>query len=468
MPSFDSQPSHRLRNLAVVIILVILIAFGYAWFRGTAPSITASNLPAAIGQHRLVTFDLQSPSGIASVEAHYVQNGKTIPIARRNFAARRWFSTGDSPIVVHFSVQAGRADTPGLEDGKAELVVTARTATLRGAESSFDRILTISTIPPSAYAMSTQVYLNQGGSAVVVYHTSKSTASSGVEMAGTFFPGYPLPNAAPSSSGTTMFAFFAFPYDAPSDSQPHLVARDAAGNQVTASLPVTTFPKQFRHRTLVISDDFIQRVVMPIIANMGLKNEGDPVQNFLEVNRTLRQTETQQLVDVSKQTAPKMLWQGPFLQLGHAAVEAVFADFRTYTYHGQVIDHETHLGYDLAAVRHTPVKAANAGRVVWTKYFGIYGNCVLIDHGNGLMSLYAHLNDFTVKPGEMVAKGQLIAHSDSTGLAGGDHLHFSMLLDGVQVNPLEWWDPHWVKGRIEAKLQEFTAAATPAAAPPAK
>ncbi|MGH9475486.1 MAG: M23 family metallopeptidase [Terriglobales bacterium] len=466
MSTFDAAPSHGLRNLAAVVIVLAILACGYAFIRGSAPAISAPGLPVAVGQHKLLTVDLQSSAGVASVEAHYLQGGRQIRIARHTFAPRRWFTTGDSPVVVHFSFQAGRGDTPGLNDGPAQLVVTARSANLRGSQATLARTITVDTVPPRAYALSTQIYLNQGGSAVVVYDASKNTTRSGVEMAGTFFPGYRLPNAAPGGTGTTMFCFFAYPWNAPAAAKPHLIAQDAAGNETTAALPVTTFPKQFRHRTLDITDDFIQRVVMPIIANMpGLKDEGDPLRNFLEVNRDLRRTETQQLVDVAAQSEHKFLWQGPFVQLKNSAVEADFADIRTYTYHGRVVDHETHLGYDLAAVRHTPVKAANSGRVVWTKYFGIYGNCVLIDHGYGLMSLYAHLNDFQVKPGAMVAQGQLIAHSDSTGLAGGDHLHFSMLLDGVQVNPLEWWDPHWVQGRIEAKLRAYTAGGAPSSAP---
>jgi murein DD-endopeptidase MepM/ murein hydrolase activator NlpD len=195
---------------------------------------------------------------------------------------------------------------------------------------------------------------------------------------------------------------------------------------------------------------------MPIIANTpSISDQHDPEKNFLLVNRDLRRTDTQELIDAAKQSVPQFLWQGAFTQLGNSAVEAGFADHRSYEYQGRNIDQEDHLGYDLAAVKHTPVKAANAGRVIWAKYFGIYGNCILIDHGYGLMSLYAHLNDFEVKAGDNVTQGQLIAHSDSTGLAGGDHLHFSMLINGVQVNPVEWWDPHWIKDRVQSKLAEF-------------
>jgi murein DD-endopeptidase MepM/ murein hydrolase activator NlpD len=134
-------------------------------------------------------------------------------------------------------------------------------------------------------------------------------------------------------------------------------------------------------------------------------------------------------------------------------VEAAFADFRTYLYNGQAVDHQTHLGFDLAVLQHTPVLAANDGRVVHTGFFGIYGNVVILDHGCGLQSLYAHLSGFDVKEGDEVKRGQVIAHSGQTGLAAGDHLHFTMLLDGIAVNPVEWWDAHWIHDRIEAKLK---------------
>jgi len=454
VPSYDAAPSHRLRNIAVVVVVLIVAAAAYALLRGGSPSLTVENAPTAIGQSKMLTVEVRAPAGVAAVEAHYTQNGKTIPVAQRNFSLRHWFSSGSAPAIVRFSFQVGKNDVPELSDGAAQLVVTARAANLRGSSVSWSRDLKVSTVPPRVYALNSQIYINQGGSAMAVYHVSDGAAESGVEMGGVFFPGYPLPNAAPGGAGKTMFALFAYPYNAASDAQPVLTARDAAGNQATASLPVKTFPRTFRSRTLEISDDFIERVVMPIIANMPeLKDQHDPLKNFLMVNHDLRRTETQQLVDISKQSVDQFLWHGAFTALSNATVEAAFADHRSYRYHGQIVDQEDHLGYDLAVVRHTPVKAANAGRVVWAKYFGIYGNCILIDHGYGLMSLYAHLNDFEVKAGDTVAQGQLIAHSDSTGLAGGDHLHFSMLLDGVQVNPLEWWDPHWIHDRIEAPMQ---------------
>ena len=105
-----------------------------------------------------------------------------------------------------------------------------------------------------------------------------------------------------------------------------------------------------------------------------------------------------------------------------------------------------HLGFDLAVTAHVPVLAANAGTVVTPSWLGIYGNCVIIDHGLGVQSLYGHLSSFDVKVGDKVAKGQQLGRSGMTGLAGGDHLHFTMLVGGQPVNPVEWWDPHWIAG----------------------
>jgi murein DD-endopeptidase MepM/ murein hydrolase activator NlpD len=163
----------------------------------------------------------------------------------------------------------------------------------------------------------------------------------------------------------------------------------------------------------------------------------------------------QQLLAISQKTRPHFTWTQAFVPLGNAQVEAAFADRRTYVYKGQVIDHQDHLGFDLAVVQHTPVVAANDGIVSYAAYLGIFGNTIVIDHGCGLQSLYGHLSSFGVKVGDQVKRGQVIAHSGQTGLAGGDHLHFTMLLDGIPVNPVEWWDPHWIHDRIQAKLQAY-------------
>ena len=152
-----------------------------------------------------------------------------------------------------------------------------------------------------------------------------------------------------------------------------------------------------------------------------------------------------------------MLWQAAFQQLGNSQVEAGFADHRTYVYKGREIDQQVHLGFDLAVTANVPVASAQDGVVMLAEYLGIYGNCVIVDHGLGVQSLYAHLSAINVKPGAAVTRGQVLGKSGMTGLAGGDHLHFTMLVGGHPVNPVEWWDPKWMQDRVLRKLVEAGA-----------
>jgi murein DD-endopeptidase MepM/ murein hydrolase activator NlpD len=165
----------------------------------------------------------------------------------------------------------------------------------------------------------------------------------------------------------------------------------------------------------------------------------------------MRKQNSKQLYDLRLNTAHKMLWQGAFVR-PPAKTESYFADRRSYMYNGKKVDEEVHLGFDLASTVHMPIRAANSGKVIWAQRLGIYGNCIVVDHGYGLQTIYGHLSRIDVKPGDMVAKDQQMGLSGQTGMAGGDHLHFSMQVDGVQVNPREWWDEHWIHDRILSKI----------------
>jgi murein DD-endopeptidase MepM/ murein hydrolase activator NlpD len=136
-----------------------------------------------------------------------------------------------------------------------------------------------------------------------------------------------------------------------------------------------------------------------------------------------------------------------------SASQAGFADHRVYEYNGKIIDRQVHLGIDLASVRHAAIPAANSGIVAFSGNLGIYGKTVLIDHGFGLFSMYSHLNASDVRKGQTVKKGDTIGRTGSTGLAGGDHLHFSILIHNTFVNPIEWWDASWIENNVTDKIK---------------
>jgi murein DD-endopeptidase MepM/ murein hydrolase activator NlpD len=167
----------------------------------------------------------------------------------------------------------------------------------------------------------------------------------------------------------------------------------------------------------------------------------------------MRKSNEEKLLEVGRNTASSMLWKGEFLRLPNSANRAGFADHRSYIYGGRVVDEQTHLGLDLASLAMAPIPAANSGRVVFAGNLGIYGQLVIVDHGLGLMSLYSHMSEIAVNVGTEVKKGDILGRTGTTGMAGGDHLHFGMLVSGVQVQPIEWLDSHWIKDNVIDRLE---------------
>jgi murein DD-endopeptidase MepM/ murein hydrolase activator NlpD len=178
---------------------------------------------------------------------------------------------------------------------------------------------------------------------------------------------------------------------------------------------------------------------------------------YLEINREMRKQNDAKLAELTKTSSPDRIWTGAFVQMPNAHAGAKFAERRSYVYDGQVVDQQTHMGYDFASTSHADIPAANDGVVVFAGPLGIYGNTVIVDHGLGLFSLYGHLSEIAAQKGQAVAKSESLGKSGTTGLAGGDHLHFAMLLDGSFVDPLEWFDPKWIAEHIEGKLEAATA-----------
>jgi len=307
--------------------------------------------------------------------------------------------------------------------------------------------------------------VNHGGSEMVVYRTSPPGVASGVRVGDVEYAGFPAPGAGgpvQAADPSVKVAFFALLHDQDLNIRMQVFARDEeAGNESVASFVDNVFQKPFRKSRIELDDRFINRVVPEILEHSPeLKltapaaGSADVLPAFLKINGELRRINADQIAALAAKTSAARMWEGPFVQLGNSQVEASFADHRTYLYGGKEVDQQVHLGFDLAVTAHVPVVAANSGVVLHASWLGIYGNCVVLDHGMGVQSLYGHLQSFDVKVGDKVTRGQTIGRSDSTGLAGGDHLHFTMLVGGRMVNPVEWWDAHWIADRVERKLRE--------------
>jgi murein DD-endopeptidase MepM/ murein hydrolase activator NlpD len=460
------------------LIVVLLIALGCAYViagRGAPPRIAIDKPDRFVGQAATLDVTADTPNGrFTALTVALEQNGTRIPLVDLHASDRGEIPPGAPAQVdvrqpdrnhLRVSRPIGKQSIPQLVSGPARIIVTATRPSflkLRQLTSTATKDFQVRLEPPRVAVLSTHHYVNHGGSEMVVYKASPPDVASGVRVGDVEYPGFAASGAGVAASDPSVkVAFFALLYDQPLNAPIVAFARDEAGNQAKATFVDNVFEKPFKKSRIEIDDKFMNKTVPDIVEHSPELKMAPPAQDspdmlaaFLRVNGELRKINADQIAAMAAKTSPSKLWDGPFVQLGNSQVEASFADRRTYIYKGKEVDQQTHLGFDLAVTAHVPVAAANAGTVLNASWLGIYGNCVIVDHGMGVQSLYAHLMSFDVKVGDKVTRGQIVGRSDSTGLAGGDHLHFTMLVGGRMVNPVEWWDPHWIADRVERKLKE--------------
>jgi len=443
------------RNIAPLVFSIFFAIFLVACSRieGVAPSVSYDHEFKALGSSpSLMLTVADSGTGLSHVVIRLKQKDQEVVLSDETF------TRAAAPKTKTYDVGKLMVAKYKIQDGTASLMVTASDHAMRnflkGNLSETKNDFQFSVTPPQLEVLSGQHYINQGGSECVVYRVSANAVVSGVQLGKRFFPGYPAP-VQPGGDKKLYFALFALQYDEPADTDMKVIARDAAGNEVTAGFWHKVFPKKFRTRDIPLEDAFIQKVVPEITSHTpDIKNDGDPVQTFVKINSELRRRNHETIAKFAAQSGGAFLWKGPFLQLSNSKVEAFFADRRTYIYQGKAVDQQDHVGFDLSVVQHNPIEAGNDGKVVYADYFGIYGNAVIIDHGTGLITIYGHMSSIDVKAGQVVKKKDVLGKSGDTGLAGGDHLHFGMFLQGVPVNPTEWWDEKWIKDHVLDRLKE--------------
>jgi murein DD-endopeptidase MepM/ murein hydrolase activator NlpD len=438
--------------IAVACIVLALFAQGL-FFTGKAPSVAIRTDAAAIGRQTPFQVEIsESRRGLTSVKAELIQDDHSVVLIDRNYTAgSQLLPWGKKTTSDTLSGTAGLQEMPQLHEGSAILRVTAGRAPtwLRHPDPAVSEItLPVRLKPPSLEVTSTHIYVSQGGCELVTYRVGETARRDGVQSGSWWFPGYPLPGG----DERERFALFAAPYDM-STPDIRLVAVDDAGNVAEKEFVDRFQATSFKTDAMNISDAFIGRVVPDILAHSPeIQDLGDPLSNYLAVNRELRVKNSEKIQGLAEKSTAGFLWNKPFQMLPNGKVMATFGEKRTYRYNNETVDTQIHLGYDLASVQKAEIPAPNSGIVLFAGFLGIYGNAVILDHGYGLMSILGHMSSINVKEGEEIARGAVVGRTGATGLAGGDHLHYGILLEGLPVNPVEWSDGHWIRDRIARKL----------------
>jgi hypothetical protein len=435
---------------SLLLVLGVLIWFLFSIFEGEKPQVTVEPLPEFLSGSKkfsLTARDLKRGLKVIKVSAN--QEGREISVLEKKFPFAGFFNReGIHKFNTEFSIDPAKLN---LAQGRVDLQVRVWDYSRRrggdGNLSLAEHKMMVDTIPPAIRAISRMHYVSVGGTGLVVYQTSSDSVESGLFVNDFFFPGF---EAQDSEEGYHV-CYFAVPHNMKANPEVHLWAKDRAGNHSTAGFYCKIRRKRFRSERLNITESFLKRI-LPYFSFYSLNAADTNIKKFLKINRDLRQDNASVFYNLKTKTNPARLWDGTWLRLNNAATMARFADRRLYYYKEKKIDEQVHMGVDLASLANSKVQAANNGRVIFADRLGIYGLTVVLDHGQGLASVNSHLSKINVEVNQEVTKGEVIGLTGQTGLAGGDHLHFGVMVSGVFVNPIEWWDSHWIQDNVTRKL----------------
>lgn len=435
-------------------LFVILPLIGVLGVRleGEKPQITLEPIFQSIGVSQEFSVTVSDvKSGVRRVWIALLQDGREVVILERDFPREGLLRRGKVK-KGSFKIKI-EPKKIGLTDGRAVFRMVAQDYSWRewwhGNRIYLEKQVMIDTKPPAIDILSRAHNIIQGGSGLVIYRISEPCPESGVYVGEKLFPGH----SGYFKDSNILMAFFAFNYDQDLNTPIFVKATDQAGNSARAGFPHYISKRVFKKDIINVSDKFLTWKMPEFDINISSDSPTPLLDKFLKVNRELRRATTEKIAPIGKKTENVLYWEGAFLRLPRSSTKASFAEQREYKYKGRTIDHQVHLGMDLASVAHSPVPAANRGKIVFADLLTIYGRTIIIDHGLGLFSMYSHLSSINVQNGQIVSKGEIIGQTGSTGLAGGDHLHFAIFIHDTFVNPIEWWDATWIKNNITTKIK---------------
>lgn len=307
---------------------------------------------------------------------------------------------------------------------------------------------------PDVNILSNSYSITKGGSALVVFQVKDAALKSFVvEAAGQIF------KAQPYKREGYYATLLAWPFNV-EHFVANIKAEDMAGNKRITNVPLYLLNKNYKTSWIEANDKFIDGKISDLIdTEPKYSTIEDRLEKLKAINETMRLENEEVIHNLAKNVSNDMIdsWKiQKFYPLKNAAKVASFGDERHYYYadKSHEVSQSYHVGLDMASTRMAKIVSSNAGTVVHDQYNGIYGNMPMIDHGLGLYTLYGHCSNILVQKGDVIPAGMVIAQTGKSGLALGDHLHFGVLVQGVEVRPEEWMDKKWIHDKIDKVFKE--------------
>ncbi|MDM5271297.1 M23 family metallopeptidase [Sulfurovum sp. zt1-1] len=434
--------------IIIVIFLGIVLGGGYIYtspeFERVAPQITSQN---NFYWNKKAPFQIKLTDNVGLKSFTLVlSDGKTSVIVGQGE-----FEKGITERLLSIKYPKSKLLDPKAKHLKLKITVVDQSLwnTFQGNQSEKIIDIQVDTKMPTINILANSYSITQGGSALVVFYAADENLDKlYVEAAGNHF------KVEPYKQDGYYATLVAWPFNQ-DEFEADVVAIDQAGNQRKTRIPFYLKTFSYKVSWIQAKDSFIDGKITDLASvDSDYEEVSERLDKLKAVNETMRLKNEEKIHKLSKVVSDEMLdkWKiEKFYPLKNGAKVASYGDERHYYYKDQhnEVSHSYHVGYDLASTKMAIIRSSNPGRVVFAGFNGIYGNMPMIDHGFGLYTLYGHCSQLLVEEGDYVKKDQAIAKTGVSGLALGDHLHFGILVQGIEVRPVEWFDAAWIKKNID-------------------
>ncbi len=459
----------------LIVALVPVAIFGWKnlylskdFFELSEPQIIISEAPRGVGLTPVsVRFKLKDDgAGLDEVVVRAVQRGKETVLKQESLKGQK---------EVQFNV-----DIPGdrsiFDEGKASLEVSVFDRSFRSNKALATIPLQVDYRRPKLEVVTSQHNASLGGSQLIFYKAyDEALDLSGVKVGNQLFLGYPARGIDPSFEDKSLYvALYAVDLKHnPENVSVRAFAVDQVGNTMSVPFYNRINARTFRQTEKRISEEFLREQVDKLaeqnqqkiaqflgdasleqLYRSGKSGQARQVEKFKLVNETLRGINQEEIVTLLKGPRFERYFEGVLIpQAG--SVTGTFGDQVIFNYEGFDLGRYRREGYEFTmSGERSDVVAAASGIVVFSDNLGVYGRTLAIDHGLGLISIYAYLENVVVRQGERVTQGQKVAVAGGSGFSSGNKVYFELRVHGVPVDAREWWDKRWYYGHITAKIND--------------
>jgi murein DD-endopeptidase MepM/ murein hydrolase activator NlpD len=392
-------------------------------------------------------------AGLDEVIVRLVQNNQPQELQRTSFD-----EPGVSDIRIDLTIDPKKLE---LREGKVELQVLAFDKSLWSNRMKVPKSLVVNFSKPRIDVVTPQQNGVLGGSELVFYKVlGKRPSVTGVSSNSSLYPGVPARLWDPSfdSHKDLYLSFFPIPknFEEARDSMA-ISARDEVGNSSSAPFHYKVRPRSWSSYKIKLSYKEAQEALGNLVthaqaAGVRLKLTGEVPTDLSAALKTVARLDESILSDALSSEAKERLWSGAFSRPVGSYPTNSSGDLRSIVVEDKEILKGASSGVRFPVPARTSVAAANGGVVAFVGELGLLGKTVVLDHGLGLTTVYAHLSEASVKERTRLKQGQSLGRTGRSGFATSEGVYFETRVHGVPVSPNEWWDETWVKDHIEAKV----------------